>query len=254
MRDSASTGQAQKLRRAPLTADIRAAARLTAIIAWLGIALVFHGLWRAVRAPSPWPRWFLGGSARLFGARAHIVGTPRRRDVVLLSNHLSWLDILLVAGATGSTFVAKAEVRAVPLIGWMCTLNRTIFVARADRMGVTEQVAQLRAALAEAWAVTIFPEGTTGDGITLLPFKASLLAALDPAPPGLVIQPVRIDYGQATRELAWWGDEPGQAHALRVLRRRGTFTATLRFLDPFSPAADRKAIAAEARQRIAEAG
>ncbi|KQT32482.1 acyl-phosphate glycerol 3-phosphate acyltransferase [Sphingomonas sp. Leaf412] len=229
--------------------------RLAMVVAWLALALILHGSWRLVRAPSPWPRLFLGGVAWLFGARARVVGTPLRRDVVFLANHLSWMDILLLAGASGTAFVAKAELRAVPLIGWLCTLNRTIFVRRGDRMAVAGQVAQLRDALGQAWAVTIFPEGTTGDGATLLPFKASLLAALDPPPPGLRVQPVRIDYGAATRELAWVGDEPGQDHAMRVLRRRGTFRARMTFLDPFDPAGmDRKAIAAAARARIEAAG
>ena len=123
-------------------------------------------------------------------------------------------------------------------------------------MAVADQINTLRDALADTWAITIFPEGTTGDGETLLPFKAALLAVLDPPPPGVLVQPVRIDYGAATRELAWVGDEPGQAHATRVLRRRGSFTATLTFCDPFDPhdVPGRKAVAAEARGRIAAAG
>ncbi len=228
----------------------RAYIRLAALVLTLIGALVLHGLWRLVRAPSPWPRLFLGAVARLFGARPRIVGRPLRRDVVFLSNHLSWMDIPLLAGATGTAFVGKAELRAVPLIGWLCTLNRTIFVSRGDRMGIERQVAELRDALAHAWAIAIFPEGTTGDGITLLPFKPALLAALDPAPAGMTIQPIRIDYGDATAELAWVGDEHGKDHAIRVLDRPGRFTATLRFLEPFVPEGGRKAIAAEARARI----
>jgi 1-acyl-sn-glycerol-3-phosphate acyltransferase len=217
--------------------SLRAATRLALLAGWLGIALVFHALTRLVRVPSPWPRVFLGGAARLFGARPHLSGVALRRDVVFLANHLSWLDILLLAGASGTAFVAKGELAEVPLIGWLCRLNRTIFVSRGDRMGVARQVEELRAALGEAWAVAIFPEGTTGDGVTLLPFKASLLAALD--------------YGDATRELAWVGDEPGQSHAARVLRRPGRFDAHLAFLAPFDPVGmDRKQIAAEARARI----
>lgn len=235
---------------------IRVAARLAGIVAALLIALPIHLLWRLLRLPSPWPRWYLGTLGWIIGARRRTVGTPLRRNVVFVANHLSWMDIPILAGRTGSAFVAKAELRAVPLVGWLCTLNRTIFVRREDRMAVTEQIATLRAALAEAWAITIFPEGTTGDGTQLLPFKAPLLAVLDPPPPGVLVQPVRIDYGAATRELAWVGDEPGTAHALRVLRRRGSFTVTLTFCAPFDPAAHggRKAIAAEARARIAAAG
>ncbi|MFL0415004.1 lysophospholipid acyltransferase family protein [uncultured Sphingomonas sp.] len=230
--------------------------RLAALVAALLLALPLHLLWRLFRLPSPWPRLFLGVLGRIIGARARTVGTPLKRDVVFVANHLSWMDIPILAGRTGTAFVAKAELREVPLVGWLCTLNRTLFVRREDRMAVADQINALRDALAETWAIAIFPEGTTGDGTALLPFKAALLAVLDPPPPGVLVQPVRIDYGAATGELAWIGDEPGQSHALRVLRRRGTFTATLTFCDPFDPHdyPGRKATAAEARARIAAAG
>lgn len=235
---------------------IRIALRLAMLVAALIVALPLHLLCRLLRLPSPWPKWFLGSVGWIVGARRRTIGTPLKRDVVFVSNHLSWMDIPILAGRNGSAFIAYAELRAVPLIGWLCTLNRTIFVRREDRMAVVDQINILREALAETWAITIFPEGTTGDGKTLLPFKAALLAVLDPPPPGVLVQPVRVDYGAATAELAWVGDEPGQSHAARVLRRRGSFTATLHFCDPFDPRdyPGRKAIVAEARARIAAAG
>lgn len=228
---------------------LRLTLRLAALIAALLVALPLHGLWRLFRARSTWPRRFLGWCARIVGAKARVLGTPLDRDAVILANHLSWIDILLLAGATGTAFVAKGELESVPLIGWLSSLNHTVFVARGQRMAVAEQVEQLRRALAAPWPVTIFPEGTTGDGTTLLPFKPALLAALDPPPPGLRVQPVRIDYGDATSDCVW-GEEPGQVHALRVLRRRGSFVATLNFAEPFAPDGDRKIVAAEAKRRI----
>lgn len=234
--------------------NLRLAARLAMLVAALVGALTMHGLWRLFHLPSPWPRLFLGGVARIVGARVRVVGTPLRRDVVFLANHLSWIDILAIAGATGSAFVAKGELSTVPLVGWLCRLNRTIFVTREDRLQVTAQIERLRTALGQGGGVTIFPEGTTGDGVTLLPFKAALLAALDPPPAGVMVQPIGIDYGRATGELAWIGDEPGQAHALRVLRRRGTFPVTLHMLPPFDPAraGGRKGIATIARDAIVQ--
>lgn len=230
--------------------------RLAALVVALLLMLPLHLLWRLVRLPSPWPRLFLASVSRIIGARPRTIGTPLRRDVVFVANHLSWMDIPILAGRNGTAFIAKAELRDVPVIGWLCALNRTIFVRREDRMGVADQINALREALAETWAITIFPEGTTGDGAALLPFKAALLAVLDPPPPGVLVQPVRIYYGDATRELAWVGDEPGGAHASRVLRRPGSFAATIHFCDPFDPHdyPGRKAIAAEARARIAAAG
>ena len=235
--------------------NLRLAARLLALVVALLGGLALHGVWRLFRRRSPWPRRFLGLVAGIVGARVRVVGTPLATDVVFLSNHLSWIDILAIAGATGSAFVAKGELRGVPLVGWLCTLNRTLFVSRDDRLQVTAQIAQLRAAIGAGGPVTVFPEGTTGDGVTLLPFKAALLAALDPPPPGVRVQPIRVDYGAATPELAWVGDEPGGAHALRVLRRRGRFPVTLHLLAPFDPAVagNRKAIATRARTAIEDA-
>ncbi|SFP72500.1 lysophospholipid acyltransferase family protein [Sphingomonas rubra] len=230
-------------------ASLHLVLRLLALASALILALPIHGLWRLLRLPSPWPRRFLGLCARIVGARVRVVGTPLTRDAVILANHLSWIDILLLADSANAVFVAKGELASAPLVGWLAGLNDTIFVARGDRMAIGDQVAQVRAALGPR-PVAIFPEGTTGDGVTLLPFKPALLAALVPPPAGVRVQAVRIDYGDATRDLAWVGDENGAAHALRVLRRRGRFTATLRFAEPFAPSGDRKAIAAEARRRI----
>ncbi|WP_326525426.1 lysophospholipid acyltransferase family protein [Sphingomonas sp.] len=235
-----------------LAANLRFGARLGGIILVLLLALPFHGLWRLVRISSPWPMYFLAAVAWIAGARRRTIGWPVRRNVVFLSNHLSWLDIPLLAGRSGSAFVAKGELQRTPVIGWLCGLNKTLFVDRAARMGVADQIAALRDALAETWAITIFPEGTTGDGRTLLPFKASLLAVLDPPPPELVVQPVLVDYGAAMADIYWPDGEHGTVNARRILSRPGGFTATLTFLEPFDPAAfpGRKAVAAAARARM----
>jgi len=219
-------------------------------------ALPLHGAWRLVRLPSPWPRRFLGVAGWIVGARRRAIGVPLRRDVIFVANHVSWTDILVLAGATGTAFVAKGELAGVPLVGWLCRLNRTIFVRREDRLKVGEQVDEVRRTLADGWALTLFPEGTTGDGVTLRPFKSALFAAVDPPPPGTRIQPVRIDYGSATAEVAWVDDEPGLRHVARLLGRGGGFPATLTFLPAFDPAdhPGRKTLAAESRARIAAAG
>ncbi|RHW18281.1 1-acyl-sn-glycerol-3-phosphate acyltransferase [Sphingomonas gilva] len=234
---------------------LRAAARIAGFILAVLVAVPLHGLWRLFRLPSPWPRLFLGAIGRIAGARRISIGRPLRRDVFFVANHQSWLDIPLLAGASGTAFIAKDNLEGVPLIGWLCGLNNTVFVSRTDRMGIADQIAKVRAALAEGWSLAIFPEGTTTDGRTLLPFKAPLLAVLDPPPPGVMVQPVWIDYGPNATEIAWVGDEHGKDNALRILARPGGFPVRLHFLEPFDPAAfpGRKAIAAEARRRIERA-
>lgn len=245
----------RSIARADPIGSIRLAARLAIVVALLILCLPLHFLWRMVTRSSPWPRLFLGATARIFGAVVEIRGKPLRRDAFFIANHLSWMDILVMAGATGTAFVAKAEVKQAPVVGWLATLNNTVFVARADRRGVSAQVAAVRAAVEAHQPITIFPEGTTGDGTGLLPFKASLLAVLSPPPRAMHVQPVLIDYGAATPGIVWIGNEPGAENAARILKRRGRFGVRLTFLQPFDPGdhPDRKAIAAEAQRRIGEA-
>lgn len=214
-----------------------------------------HYLWRLLRLPSPWPRWFLRRAGRIAGARVEVIGTPLRRDVFYVSNHLSWIDILALGGSSGTAFVAKAEIGASPVVGWLAGLNRTVYVKRENRMGVAEQINALRDALAENWAITVFPEGTTTDGKSLLPFKTPMLRVLEPPPPGVMVQPVLLDYGAVGEEIGWVGEEGGINNARRILSRKGSFPLRIHYLDPFDPTEfpGRKAIAAESRRRIEDA-
>lgn len=172
----------------------------------------------------------------------------------LLANHVSWIDILALGGATGAAFVSHDGVARWPVIGWLAAQNNTLFVARERRGALSGQLDALRAALLGHQPVALFPEGTTSDGSRLLPFKPSLLAVLLPPPRAVMIQPVHIDYGVETPAIAWHGDEAAGTNAKRVLGRKGPVIVTLRFLAPFDPAAcaDRKVIAAMARERIAQ--
>jgi len=248
-RRAAATGQ-------PPPVDLAGWVRLWSRAALIVLALIFsvplHYLWRLLRIGSPWPRLFLGWTARIAGARVSIVGVPLKRDVFFVSNHLSWIDILAMAGASGTAFVAKAEIRAAPVVGWLSTLNRTVFVKREDRLGVAEQINQLRDALTDNWSITVFPEGTTTDGKSLLPFKTPMLRVLEPPPPGVLVQPVLLDYGEVSEEIGWIGTESGKDNAIRILSRPGNFRMTVHFLEPFHPRdyPGRKLIAAEARARI----
>jgi lyso-ornithine lipid O-acyltransferase len=241
--------------------SIDASGRIRIVVRTLGLFLAvlicvpLHYLWRLFRQSSPWPRLFLGTAARIAGARVTCIGKPLRRNVVFLSNHVGWIDILAIAGATGTAFVAKDGIRTAPVVGWLASLNRTVYVVREDRAGVGAQIDRLREALADVWSVTIFPEGTTDDGQSLLPFKSSLLKILEPPPEGVMVQPLMLDYGSVGPDIAWLGVERGKDNALRVLARRGTFPVTITALEPFDPVVigGRKAIAAQARTAIADA-
>ncbi len=240
-------------------ADPAGTLRLIARMLWLcgalALCLPLHGLWRALGRPSPWARQFLWHAARACGVKVSIIGTPLPGDVFYVANHLSWIDIPILGGITGTAFVSQDKIRDWPIVGWLAQLNHTVFVSRTDRMAVDAQIAELRAALAERQPVTIFPEGTTTDGRSLLPFKPPLFQVLLPPPRALKIQPVVLDFDDAGKSLAWVGEETAPANAWRVFRRKGSFQVRAHFLAPFDPGdhPHRKAISAESRRRIAEA-
>lgn len=231
---------------------MRFSVRLLGLIALLIIFVPLHYCYRIFQYGSPFPMLFLRYAARICGARVRKLGTPLRRDVFFIANHVSWLDILSLAGASGTAFVAKSELGEVPVIGWLCSLNRTVYVKRENRLGVAEQINLLREALADNWSITVFPEGTTTDGRSLLPFKTSMLSVLEPPPPGVMVQPVLIDYADSAGDIAWIGNESGLDNAKRVLSRRGSFQLNLHFLEPFSPHEfrGRKCIGERARAAI----
>ncbi len=244
-----------RTRSAWLTANLR----LTARVAWLSSAilvnLVPHCLWRAFGLRSPWPHRFLRMAARALGARVTVVGAPLRDGVFYVANHLSWTDICILGGTVDTAFVAQDKIADWPVVGWLAKLNATVFVSRTDRRTAGDQVVRLRDALLRPQPVTLFPEGTTTDGHSLLTFKSVLFEGLAPPPRPLCIQPVLLDFDAAGKALAWIGTEGAPANALRTLRHPGRFAVRVHFLEPFDPAAcrDRKDVAAVARARIAAA-
>lgn len=232
---------------------MRLALRTAAILAGLFFCAALHYLWKALGLRPIWPQIFLGFAGACCGLRVRVEGAPLKEKVLVAANHLSWLDILALGGAAPVVFVARADMKAWPLVGWAAGLNDTIFVARERRAGVKGQADTLREALADGRAVALFPEGTTDGGTDLLPFRASLFASLFPPLEGVRVQPVAIDYGAAVDELLWLGDEAFGPNAGRILSRPGTLPVTLRFLAPLDPgeAGDRKALAARSREEVA---
>jgi len=202
---------------------------------------------------SPVSPIFLKAAARICGARVRRSGESLAPHTLLIVNHVSWLDILVLAGATRTRFVSKAEVRDHWLIGWLADQNETLYIERRDRRAVHDQARDVADALAQQRPLALFPEGTTGDGVTLLPFRPALLAAVASAPPGTQVRPVAIDYGTMRPTVGWTDGESGKHNALTLLGRRGSFAVTVRLLAPLSSLDDRKALARDAREAIVEA-
>lgn len=222
------------------------------MIGLLLLALPAYYLCRPFTTRNRVPARFLGGVARLAGVRVHRAGCLPQRRAFLLANHVSWLDICVLAGATGCAFIAHDGLAAFGPLRWLCRLNDTVFVARADRGSVAAQVEQVREALRETGGLTLFPEGTTGPGEPLLPFKSALVSALVPLPDDVAVVPVWIDYGREAQEIAWVGAEAGLDNVLRVLARREPLDVTVHMLDELGGDAlrDRKTITTAARGAI----
>jgi 1-acyl-sn-glycerol-3-phosphate acyltransferase len=180
-----------------------------------------------------------------------LTGKPLQPRTLLVCNHTSWLDIPVIGGATGCAFVSKHEL-GHPLIHWMADQGHTLYVRRDDRRGAPHQAQAIAAKLQEPQPLALFPEGTTGPGTHLLPFRSSLFAAVAPAPPGVQVRPVAVDYGDAARDVGWF-EEPGKDNLLRTLGRRRSVPVTVRLLDPLPPMDDRKALADAARAAIEDA-
>ncbi len=180
-----------------------------------------------------------------------IAGKRIRPHTLLICNHVSWLDILVVGGATGCAFVSKDSL-GHPLIHWMADQGATLYVSREDRRGASKQAEAIIDKLRDPQPLALFPEGTTGPGTHMLPFRSTLFAAVAPAPPRVTVRPVAIDYGAAAPDLGWHG-ESGKANVLRTLGRIRPVPVVVRILPPLKSADDRKALAHSAREAIAAA-
>jgi 1-acyl-sn-glycerol-3-phosphate acyltransferase len=158
---------------------------------------------------------------------------------------------LILGGSVRTAFVSKDEL-GHPLIHWLADQNATVYVKRSHRKGAKDQAVAIASALEGAKPVALFPEGTTGPGTHLLPFRSTLLEAANFAAKDVEIRPIAIDYGAAAAEVGWW-EESGKDNVLRILGRRGALAVTLRLLPALDRARDRKELAHEARERIGEA-
>ena len=220
------------------------------LVLWFLACAPIHIATKLITGRSPWPQRFLGTAARIVGARVAVDGAPIRGHTLLVANHTSWLDILILAGTTNCAFVSKDELGHW-LLHWLADQNGTVYVRRSHVRGARDQAVAVAASLEGAKTVAVFPEGTTGPGTHLLPFRSTLLEAANYAARDVEVRPVAIDYGAASAEVGWW-KESGKDNVLRLLGRRGTLAVTVHLLDPLDRAGDRKQLAEQAREAIAD--
>ncbi len=132
------------------------------------------------------------GMLAIIGIEVRVKGHPAQGPVLMAANHISWLDILVMHAACHCRFVAKSEIRSWPLLGVLTTGGGSLYIERGSRNDAMRVVHQMAEALLRGQVLAAFPEGRTGDGISLLPFHANLLqAAISAEAP---IQPIALQF------------------------------------------------------------
>jgi 1-acyl-sn-glycerol-3-phosphate acyltransferase len=245
----------------PLGGRFRAVRRIASLVAWTLLCIPLQALLMALpgRAKLAFPRHFFRIACWLIGLRIRVVGDQARQAPVLfVSNHSSWLDVLVLGATIEASFVAKTEVGTWPVIRTIARMGRTVFVSRA-RTTTKGEAGVIRERMGGGDSIILFPEGTTSDGSRVLPFRSAFLSVADHA---RLVQPVSVVFDRmgglpACRRdrpfFAWYGDMELASHFWRIARRPGG-RATVVLHAPIDPASygDRKALTAACASVVAE--
>ena len=222
------------------------ALRLMLYVAWTLPSMPIQAFFLLARMPGrvTFPIFYHRICCRILGIRLEVYGRPiKKRPSLYICNHSSYLDIEVLGSLIGGCFVAKSEVASWPLFGLLARLQRTVFVDR--RRGSTgDQRDQINDRLVGGDRLILFPEGTSGDGNRVLPFKSALFAVaerrIDDEP--LTVQPVSVAYARFSnlpmdRDLrpyfAWYGDMYLATHVWRMVKLGGA-TVVVQFHEPLT--------------------
>ena len=240
-----------------MTVRVRAAGRLVRCVAH-GVHGVFVVLLRFQRLTVPerqgLVQWWAMKMLRLMGITLRVEGVPLAGAVLLVANHVSWLDIMAMhAVCPQARFVSKADVKSWPLIPHLVDAAGTLYLERERKRDALRVVHAMAQALQAGDTIAVFPEGTTSDGQGLLPFHANLLqAAIATATPA---QPVAIRFSDATHAVSKAVEFIGATTLAQSLWRAACgeqVTVRIALLPPRPTAhADRRALAEQLRNDIA---
>lgn len=218
----------------------------------LALLLIAAGLSYPLTAPrnatfrwrSRWLHRWCARTVRAFNVNILVSGNPATTGIVA-ANHLSYLDILVLAAISPQVFLAKSEVRKWPVIGKYAEWAGTQFIDRNRRADVARQNTEFKSIVENDAVQTIFLEGTSSGGASVLPFKSSLLEPV--VTNGWAVTPAAIVYtcegGETARDVCWWQNMKFTPHALNLLTL-DRITAHVSFGKPVEPGDDRKALAA----------
>ena len=211
-----------------LARNLRVARRITLILGWTAISCVIQSVMLALpgRGKVRFAARYWSVVSRLMGMRVRVLGRSaaqapraRRRPVIYVCNHSSWIDVPVLGGRLHACFVAKEEVGGWPVVGTVARLGRTLFVSR-QRKATGRERDDMSLRLKAGDDLILFPEGTSSDGSRVLPFHSSFFAAakggaaadVPPLNEIPLIQPVSIVYdrlgtlpvGRANRTVFSW--------------------------------------------------
>lgn len=189
----------------------------------------------------------------VMGLRVEVDGAAPEPPFVLVSNHQSYLDVILLGSQLRCTFVARADVAGWPLIGRLCRAVGTLFIDRASKRDLPRVMRQMEEVLESGRGVVLFPEGTTSRGDDVLPFRPSLLDAA--ARSGRPVWYASLSYATppgcapADRAVCWWGEMPFTSHLLGLLGLP-EIRARLTYGEQPILESDRKILAARLQQAV----
>lgn len=254
----------------------RGIVRFIAFIFWTVLTVPVHAVWYGLTRRMDMPKIWHKGACFIFGVRVRVYGTSAKAvdcPIVYAANHVSYLDIIVLGGFLDVRFVAKKEVAGWPVFGFLSKLQRTVFIDR-NRSALDESRRTVRAALTSGDTLMLFPEGTSTDGVTVMPFKAGLFSVLvadatetggKEPPVKALVQPVAVVLAlvdgepvmgapQAVRDVyAWHGDMTLAPHLWTLACHRSVDVAVY-LLPPLDPAqyTDRRALADDAHDAVAK--
>ncbi|MFM8575609.1 MAG: lysophospholipid acyltransferase family protein, partial [Limnohabitans sp.] len=237
--------------------------------AWRAVWKILRGLWHllvglwTIRAHFPrlsqeqremrvqvWALQLLA----LWGIHLKVLGQPvRSGPALIVSNHISWLDILVIHAARYCRFVSKSDIRGWPIIGALATGAGTLYIERTSRKDALRMVHDMAHAMQEGDVVAVFPEGTTSDGLDLLPFHANLIQSAIAAE--VPVQPMSLQFvdartGERTLAPCYIGDDTLLASVWRTLTAP-PIHALVHFGEPqWAEGRDRRQWAAALRQSV----
>jgi len=214
------------------------------------IAIPFFSGARRLHARALWLHRWSRFACRVLGIRVTTHGAMPRSGL-LVCNHLSYLDIIVLSSIRPCIFVAKRDVAGWPLFGWLAHAAGTIFVDRQRPLATAFAVNRIRAAIATGLPVVLFPEGTSSDGSTVLPFKSSLLESAVqlrcPVAAGTV--GYALDHGSVADEVCYWRDMTLVPHLLNLFFKR-EICSKCSFSYPKIRVGNRKEIARALRDEV----